>query len=303
MQHGLVAHHGHAHLHHGPTTAVNVVLVTDEVAQAIDQQHVLVVARAVAHLHGLHHMRVAADDEVHALVHEEVGQRALALHGFELVLYAPVEAHAYHLRATAACQCNVGSDARAVNEVHHHATLHGNAIGAIGVGEEGKAHALYRGDERHLLLPGGIVHIGADVRNSQRVERSNGALEATVATVKAVVVGGEKQVETRLAQLLGITVGGTECWIASIRRAAKRTLQIHHGIVGPRDVRLDVCKTTCVVVTAIGLTGSRELRSVLHRIAHKHEVHLVVALQQRHQRQEKNRQQTTAHHVCMCEML
>ena len=74
---GMVVLHPQRDLDHGTAARVDVALVADEVAHAIDEQYILVIFLAVAHFHRLHDMGMSADDEVHSLGDQPIGQRAL----------------------------------------------------------------------------------------------------------------------------------------------------------------------------------------------------------------------------------
>lgn len=65
------------HFDHRAAACVACLHVGDEIAERVDHQHVLVVAVAVAHLHRLYDMWMAADDEVYAKVGEVFGEPCL----------------------------------------------------------------------------------------------------------------------------------------------------------------------------------------------------------------------------------
>ena len=280
---GTAVFHPERDFDHGTAAGVDVALVADEIAHAVNEEHVFVKLLAVAHLHGLDHVGMSADDEVHALADEPVGESSLRGDGLELVLDAPVQVHADGMRSAFAGQCDVVGNKLLVNEIDDDITLDGDAVGTVGVIQESDFHALDVDDIRDALFSVLLAGIGADMGDAQRVEDVARAHQALVTTVQAVVVGGEKEVETHLPQLLGIAVGGAEAGIARVGFAAQGALQIDDGQVGAADVLGQILETGAVIVGAVGLLGGSDLRGVLHRIAHKRQFHRVVALEQRHE--------------------
>ena len=198
-----------------------------------------------------------------------------------------MQVHADGMRPAFTCQGNVIGDALLVDEVDDDVALDGNAVCAVGVVQEGDFYALDIDNVRDALAAFLPIAVCADVWNSQRVQHLTRAHQAFIASVQTVVVGRQEQVEAHVAQLHGVLVGCAEARITRIRLAAQRAFQIHNGQVGPSDVVNQVLETRAVVVGPVGLLGRRDLRRMLHRIAHKSQVDHVVALQQRHDRQHQ----------------
>lgn len=235
---------------------------------------------------------MSADDEVHALGDEPVGESALCGNGFQLVLDAPVQVHADGVGAAFTRQRDVVFNLLLVNEIDNHIALDGNAVGAVGVVQKSDFDALDVDNVGHAAVALLLVTVGADVRNGHRIQHLAGAHQSFVTAVQAVVVGGEEKVKAHILETLGVAVGGAEARVARVGLAAQWAFQVDNSQVCPLDVILDVLEARRVVVGAVGLLGCGDLRCMLHRVTHKHQVNRVVALQQRHDRQHQYGEQT-----------
>lgn len=123
-----------------------------------------------------------------------------------------------------------------VDIVDHHITLHRNAVCAIRVVEEGNLHALHIGYKRIVFCPFSSVAVCADVRHPEHVELVKRAAQPGIATVKAMIVGMQKQVESSVLERNGIFLRRAEARIALIRFSSKRAFKIYHSIVGSADI-------------------------------------------------------------------
>ena len=155
------------------------------------------------------------------------------------------------------CQCNVIGYLLRVNEIDDYVPLNRDAVGAVGIVQEGDFHAFDVCDIGNAPVTFLSVTIGADVGDAQRIQGMASAHQSLVAAVQTVVVGGQEQVKTHVTQLLGIAVGCTEARITRVGLSAQGTLQVDHGKVGPDDIVLEVLEALAVVVGPVGLLGGK----------------------------------------------
>ena len=259
---------GHGHFYQGSAHGVARLHVGDEVAQRIDDQRLWIALLVAAQLHGLNHMRVGPDDQLHPLVDQQVGQLLLCGVGQQLVFVAPVQAGHNQFGLELPGPANVVLDACPVYVVDDEGWVGGEAVGAVGVVEEGDAYALDVGDKGVETLERTVGLVGAYVVDAEGVEPLQRAPGSTRLAVEAVVVGGEEEVETRLLQGGGKLVGGREAGVARVGGASRGGFEIDHGIIGRRNLGGNQLETARVVIALAG-AGRGNLGLVLHGIARK----------------------------------
>ena len=103
--------------------------------------------------------------------------------------------------------------------------------------------------------------------HTQRVHHGDGAFEALAVTVHAMVVGREQNVEACIDTGPQVFIGRTELRIAGVGLAAQRHLEVADGHVGPLNLVLHMGEALVVVVRAVTLQGSLDLRPMLHQVA------------------------------------
>ena len=159
-----------------------------------------------------------------------------------------------------------------VDEVDHVGADGGDAVGAVGVGEQREADAVAVDDERVLLVALLAVAVGAEVGYAEGVEHAQGALQPRLAAIHAVVVGGGEDVEAGLFGGHGQLARRRELGVARVGRSGQRYLEVEDGQVGAADVVAHVAEAGRVVVGAISLQGSLVLRRVPHEVAGEDEL-------------------------------
>lgn len=209
----------------GALLAAGVGAVEDEVAEAVGDE-----GAAVA-LERLHGVRVVADDEGRAGVHQPMGEAPLLLLGVAHVLDPPVQAHDHQVGLPAG-SLHLGEgpvdveDGRAGGVLAQH-----QAVGQDhGVGEEGQPQALSGHDQR----PGRPVEARAHPLQAVPLQGGGGLGQGGPAAINAVVVGEAQDVEAGFRQAGGGRRVGLEAELLGQRPAvfAERALQVADGEVG-----------------------------------------------------------------------
>ena len=200
-------HHLERNFDHRTATGVDITLIADEIAHAVNQQHVLVMLLAVAHLHGFNNMRMTADDEIDTLRDKPIGKGALRGNWLELIFNAPMQIHADGMCTPLPCFSDIGRNEFLIDEIDHNIALNGDAVGAIGIVQKSDFHVLDGDDVRDDFVTLLLVTIGADVRNPHRIKRLASAHQSLVAAVQTMIVGCEEKIKPHVTQLLGIAVG------------------------------------------------------------------------------------------------
>ena len=243
--------------------------VGDVVAQGVDDG-VLCGVLGVGHqLDGLHHMGVAAYDVVYALRDEPLGEAALLGTGLLLVLDAPVHEGDDGVGGEAAGAAYVGGELGAVEAVDDVGRGGGDAVGAVGGTEQCDAQAVLLYDEGVAACAVGSVAVGAQRDEPGSVDEGEGALEAALAAVEAVVVGRAQDVEAGITQGIQVLVGGAELGVAAVGGTAQGDLEVAYGEVGTGNVWGHEGETVAVVVAAVGAACGINLCLVLHEVAYK----------------------------------
>ena len=214
QSHGGILLKRHAH-HHAAVTVLHH-LVRDVVSEGIDQ-HVAATLRIRVHFNGLHHMGMPADDVVHTLCEEPVGQFTLCGIGHPCIFNAPMHdgddgiwLHGFRLS-------DVLFHLATIDEVDYVWAGYRKAICPIGIVEQGEAEAPFFHDQWVVTLTLQGVGIGAKVGNAEAVEHEDSAFNPPTSTVTAMVVGRGQYVEARIADSCEKLVGSGEGGIARIR--------------------------------------------------------------------------------------
>ena len=251
------------------------------------QRFVVGVQAAGEHIHRLNHMGMAAHDHIKAHVAQLLGDLLLLGAGGGLVFIAPVDEHhrgfgtgIFHLLQALLRFLIKGVQLGADKGIHKKRT---------GVGQ---------GVPVHVHLPGyrivgqtliGVVHHAnfdaADVLNgvfglcrccpgAQHLQTlvsdgADGAQEAVLAGVVAVVVGGEQQIKPGAFQTVHNFVGAVEGGVAGILvalvGACQSGFQVGNGQVGLGGVGGQVLENGIKIVAAVALQAG-----VDHRHVHQH---------------------------------
>ena len=183
------------------------------------------VYRAFNQIHRLHHMGVAAHDDVHAQITELLGDVGLILVGGELVFHTPVDIEHGCLRSGILHFLQVGFhlgiEGRqvVVGEVIAQARFAdggvsvelGAAVGAytggVGVAQQTDFDAVHILNGPFLLVRG---QIGAQGFQACLPNHLQCALEAHKGGIVAVVVGGEQHIKPRVLQSVHNGIGAVE---------------------------------------------------------------------------------------------
>ena len=218
--------------YHDAAVAVDVALVADEVAHGVDHQlGVAVVVGDGVEGEVLHHVGVAADDGVAAVVEQPAGRRFLLGIGLDSVFDAPMDEGDDEVDILLAGHSKIARHLGGVDEVDHVGRHHVDAVGAVGVGEQGETETVALDDEGMLVVVLGAVAVGAEVGDAEGVEYAEGAFKAGTAAVHAVVVGGGHDVEARLLGRQGQLARRGELRIARVGRSGEGHLEVEDGQV------------------------------------------------------------------------
>ena len=131
---------------------------------------------------------------------------------------------------------DIGSHLFAIDVIDHHIALNAYAISAIGVAHDSHFHAIYIYYVRTSLSSSFGVEIRSGMRHAYFVEVGDGAFQTSIASVEAVIIGSDYEVETVALQLVGEIVGGAEARVTRIGFSAQRTFEVNYSIVGASDV-------------------------------------------------------------------
>ena len=262
------------HFYHDAAVGVDVALVADQVAHGVDDDFgVTVVAGDGVEGKVLHHMGVATDDGVAAVGEEPAGGFFLFAVGFDGILDTPMDEGDDEVGPLLTGHLQVACHFGGVDEVDDVGADGGDAVGAVGVGEQGKADAAavdYQG-MLHVALV--AVAVGAQMGYAESVEGSEGAFQPLLATIHAMVVGGGHDVEAGVACGFGEGVGGRELRVAAVGSSGQRHLEVEDGQVGTLHIILNIAEAGFVIVTAIGMQGGVVLRHVPHEVAGEDNLH------------------------------
>ena len=260
-------------LDHDAAVGVDVALVADEVAHGVDDDFgVAVVVGDGVEGEVLHYVGVASDDGVAAVLEQPAGGLLLLGVGLDGVLDAPVDEGDDEVGSFLAGRAQVAGHLGGVDEVDDVGADGGDAVGAVGVGEQCEADAASVNDEGVVTVALVAVAVGAEVGNAEGVEHAEGALQARTATVHAVVVGGGEDIETGVAGGHGQLARRRELGVAGVGRAGQGDFEVEDGQVGALDVVLHIAEAGRVVVGAVGPKGGLDLRPMTHEVAGEDEL-------------------------------
>ena len=172
-----------------PRWVLGILLVENEVAEAVGNPMVVVFFQ------GLHHVRVAADNQVRACVDHLVGKFHLLVGRAQSVLHAPVRAHDHQVRQgprkTDVRERLRGVQPRYARAIHARRCFLGIDVH---IGEKGDPQATHAHQQRVMgrqnILPG--AH-GLDARRTQPLHAIEQRLRAPVVSV---IIGLRSHVET-----------------------------------------------------------------------------------------------------------
>ncbi len=148
-------------------------------------------------------MGMAADDQIGAPAPEESGEFALGRSGPAFVFVAPVDADRDAVGPGMLRGGEVGGHERGVDRIDEGAARHGHAVGAVGVVEQGEADAV--AVDRQHVAPCAVEAVAEDARaeDAAAVELRAGGQDALGASVAAVVVGHDGDVDAGIAHRIG----------------------------------------------------------------------------------------------------
>ena len=216
---------------------------------------------------------MAPDDSVGTMGKEPPGHLFLLFVGLDGILYAPMNQCNGKIGATLMRNLQITQHFRGIDKVDDIGFHGGNTIGAISIGEQCQTYAVTFHHQWVFFVVPGTVAVGAEVWDTQAVENAEGAFQAVAASVHAVVVGRSHDVETRLFGTGSQRIGSRELGIAAVGLAVEWHLEVDNGQVGALNIRLDVAEAGRIVVAAVGLLGSVDLRHVTHQVAGKDNLH------------------------------
>ena len=215
----------------------------------------------------LDHMRMATDDGVATEAEEMACKLKLFAVVIVLLFNTPMENGDDVVGVLAASLGDVAAHESSVDKVDDVGAADGDAVGAVGVVEEGEADAVAVDDEGVVEVAFGEVAVGAEMADIQIVESGDGAFETAAALVHAMVVGGGENVETGVAGCNGESVGRREAGVAGIGRAGKGDLEVDDGDIGGLNIVLNILKAWGIVVGTVGLEGFAVERGMTHEVA------------------------------------
>src|SRR5690606_29275793 len=99
-----------------------------------------------------------------------------------------------------------------------------------------------------LVAPRCLVGKRPCVRNAETVQHTYRANNTLPAAVDGMVIGSDQHVEADFTQADSQGVGRTELWIAFVRWACQRHLEIADGDVCNFNIGLHTCEARSIVV-------------------------------------------------------
>ena len=149
-------------------------------------------------------MRMTSDHKICSLIEQELCKVFLIFVLCEHILNPPMHSDHHNFGACSAGRGNLAGHTVAVDDRHLHSIARLDSVSAVGVIKETDFESFYILYERNELLALYGIIVSADMIHSDAVESSESASRGFHPAVETMVVGGEEEIETCIAQCLRI---------------------------------------------------------------------------------------------------